>query len=86
VGRSPEEHRRRARKYGRRARLLAAGGSRAELDREVERLVQELRASCVDKAEVSRLRAELRAATDDRRRRAAIWAIVDALEAVGEGR
>jgi hypothetical protein len=81
VPRSPEEHLRRARKYGRRARLGEARSSREAMDREVLRLLGELKASSVPKDVAKKLRAQLKVSTDDRRRGNAIWAIVDALEA-----
>ena len=79
--RSPQEQRYRAQKYGRRHRVLAASHSRKELDAVVAGLVAELRASSVGADEVERLLANLRKHTDVKRRHAAIWAIVDALEA-----
>jgi hypothetical protein len=79
--RSAEEQRRRAQKYGRRHRVLEASHSRRELDVVVARLVAELRASKVAVDEVRRLLDDLREHTDVKRRQAAIWAIVDALEA-----
>lgn len=81
--RSPEEQRRRAQKYGRRHRLYLVWRNRKELDAMVATLVAELRSSSVPAAEVTRLIAELRKHTDDKRRNAAIWAIVDALESAG---
>ena len=80
--RSPQEQRYRAQKYGRRHRVLAAMHSREELDVVVAGLVAELRASTVRADEVRRLLTALRKHTDVKRRHAAIWAIVDALEAV----
>jgi hypothetical protein len=79
--RSPQEQRYRAQRYGRRHRVLAAMHSRRALDVVVTGLVAELRASTVGADETRRLLAELRKHTDVKRRHAAIWAIVDALEA-----
>lgn len=84
--RSPEEQRRRAEKYGRRHRVLYAGHSEKALESEVERLVAELRASRLPPERIKRLLDDLRAHRDVRRRRAAIWAIVDALESLAAGR
>lgn len=80
--RSAEEQRRRAEKYGRRHRVLRAGHSEVTLEAEVARLVAELRASRLPRDRVARLLADLGAHRDVRRRRAAIWAIVDALESL----
>jgi hypothetical protein len=78
--RSREEQRHRAQKYGRRHRVLRASHNQQELDAVVAQLVSELRASTVAADDVQRLLADLRKYTDVKRRRAAIWAIVDALE------
>lgn len=78
--RSPDEQRRRARKYGRRHRLGEARHSRKALDAVVRDLLRELSRSGVEGDKAQQLRATLKSATDDRRRGAAIWAIVDALE------
>jgi hypothetical protein len=47
----------------------------------VKRLLRELDRSAVPKDRAQQLKANLKAHTDDRRRNAAIWALVDALEA-----
>jgi hypothetical protein len=80
--RSPEEQRRRAEKYGRRHRVLFASHSEQTLEAEVARLVAELRASGLPADRIKRLLDDLRTHRDIRRRRAAIWAIVDALESL----
>lgn len=82
--RSREEQRYRAQKYGRRHRLLAALRSQKELEVVVAQLVAELRASRVPAEDARRLLADLREYTDVKRRRAAIWAIVDALEGASD--
>lgn len=81
MARDADEERRRATKYGRRRRLLEARSSRHQSDAVVQDLLRQLASSGVPRAEVDRLRANLKVCTDDRRRSAAIWAIVDALEA-----
>ena len=78
--RSREEHERRARKYGRRRRLLKAQKSAKALDKAVEELLADLSRSRVPKPEQARLKRAVGDATDITRRRAAIWAVVDALE------
>ncbi|APR87465.1 hypothetical protein A7982_12814 [Minicystis rosea] len=84
--RSPEEKRRLAEKYGRRHRLLRAEHSEQALETEVKRLVAELRASRLPPDRIKRLLDDLRAHRDVRRHRSAIWAIVDALEALQNAR
>lgn len=81
--RSPEEHRRRAIKYGRRHRLLHAMGSQKDLDVVLRDLIAELRRSKVPRDQVRRLIAAVDEHRDITRRRSAIWAIVDALERAG---
>ena len=80
--RSAEEQRDRAEKYGRRHRVLRASHSEADLAVEVARLVAELKKSRVPPDRIARLLDDLRTHTDMRRRRGAVWAIVDALESV----
>jgi len=55
--------------------------SRRELDAVVTGIQKELRASTVPKAKAQALIKAVRDASDDRRRHAAIWAMVAALEA-----
>lgn len=82
--RSPEEKRRLAIKYGRRARLLQASHSGKTLEVEVKRLVAELKRSSLPPARIKALVDNLSAFTDERRRNHAIWALVDALESLPE--
>ncbi len=67
--RSFDETRRRAKRYGLRHRVL-------------EQLEEELRSSTVPPSTVRRLLADVKRFRNDRRRQNAIWAMVDALEAV----
>lgn len=75
----------RARKYGRRHAVLRAMKSASELERVVQRLVEQLKASALPDAEKKRLVARLESSKDITRRREAIWAVVDALEAAEGG-
>ncbi len=79
VPRSAEDKQRRARRYGRRHRVLHAQGTANETAM-IERLVRELKRSSVPASDQTRLLAALRKYSDVRRKRAAVWAIVDALE------
>lgn len=78
--RSREEEAWRARRYGRRRGLLRAMKSDAQLASVVKDLLRNLRASAVPKVAQVRLVEDLERHRDVARRRAAIWAIVDALE------
>jgi hypothetical protein len=78
--RSRDEEAWRARRYGRRRRLLRAMPSDAELASVVDDLLRDLRASAVLKVAQVRLVEDLERHRDVARRRAATWAIVDAVE------
>lgn len=65
---------------------MTARGNEEALAVELTRLTAELRASALGKDEVRRLLQGLAAHSDVKRRNAAIWAIVDALERIEAGR
>ena len=81
VARSAEEEARRARRYGRRHRVLRAQGT-ADESVMIDRLVRELKRSSMPTTTQKRLLAGLRKYSDVRRKRAAVWAIVEALESL----
>lgn len=83
--RTPEEKRAAAIKYGRRQRVLAAKHSEQTYTDEIGRLIRELRATQLPKARVETLLADLERYTDVKRRNAAVWAIIDALEDAARG-
>lgn len=77
--RSAEEEARRARKYGRRMRVLKAAANAKDFTKLARALLAELRTAGADPHELEALADGLKH-TDITRRRAAVWAIVDALE------
>ncbi|MFO0578082.1 MAG: hypothetical protein U1A78_29095 [Polyangia bacterium] len=81
MARTLEEKRANARKYGRRRALLEAAGNAEQQTALARRLLNELKAAGAAAAKVRELESALRQSTDITRRRAAIWAICDALEA-----
>ncbi|MFO0549942.1 MAG: hypothetical protein U0271_16225 [Polyangiaceae bacterium] len=83
MARSLAEEKRLARKYGRRQRLLRASRSAHEFDAAAQRLLADLRALRVPAARITELRRGLEV-TDVKRHHAAVWAILDALEAAEE--
>ena len=82
VPRSAEQKKRNAIKYSRRRALLQAEKSAAQLTAMAEKLLRELARAGAPAAKVAELKRNLNAVSDDTRRRAAVWAILDALEAV----
>ncbi|MFV8756169.1 hypothetical protein ACNOYE_36940 [Nannocystaceae bacterium ST9] len=81
MARSKEEQARRARKYGRRMRLLKAQANAKEFDKLARALLAELRTAGVTRERIAALERGLEY-TDVTRHRAAVWAIVQALEDV----
>lgn len=73
-----------ARKYGRRQRLLQAASSARSHESFARKLLGELRALGVCADRVAELERGLRF-TDVKRRGAAVWAILDALETAERG-
>ena len=81
MARTLEEQRANARKYGRRRALLEAADNAEQQTALAHRLLKELKTAGAADATLRELASALRTSTDITRRRAAIWAICDALEA-----
>lgn len=81
MARTAEEKRANARKYGRRRALLEAAGNAEQQTALARRLLIELKAAGAAGAKLGEFESALRQSTGITRRRAAIWAICDALEA-----
>ena len=77
--RSEQDKAARARKYGRRTRVLKAAKSAQDLAAVTKELLAQLKRAGVPKPRVAELKEGL-AYTDTKRHRAAVWAIVAALE------
>lgn len=78
--RSPDEKAALARKYGRRRRVLRAASSADALDAIAREMLTQLRGMGLAKTQLAALEQGLRF-TDVKRRDAAVWALVAALEA-----
>jgi hypothetical protein len=77
--RSDDENATRARKYGRRLRVLKAAGSAKDFADVTRDLLAQLKQAGASSQQLARLKANL-ACSDVRRHSAAVWAILDALE------
>lgn len=80
--RSADEKRANARKYGRRQAVLEALRSAQDLERAAQRLLRDLKAAGAKPAQLQAHARALAQYTDITRRRAAVWSILDALEAI----
>lgn len=80
MARTPDEKRANARKYGRRRAVLEAAGNAKQQTTLARHLLHELRSAGAAEAKLRVLESALQESTDITRRRAAIWAIVEALE------